>query len=73
MLILNLVMIEVVVLPILKNTKSIFFAVLLIKMCVLTINLASQSFFPEEKNGANKFIKAILKVYNYCRKEIKNT
>ena len=40
-------------------------------MCVLTIDLASQSFFPEEKNGANKFIKAILKVYNYCRKEIK--
>ena len=35
-------------LPILKNTKSIFLAVLLIK-CALMIDLANQSFFTEEK------------------------
>lgn len=36
-------------LPILKNIRRIFFEVLLAKLYVLTIDLASQSFFTEEE------------------------
>ena len=35
--------------PILKNIKSIFFAILLIKSCALMIDLTNQLFFTEEK------------------------
>lgn len=36
-------------LPIIKNIRRIFFEVLLAKLYVLTIDLASQSFFTEEE------------------------
>ena len=35
------------------------------------INLANQLFFTEEKNAVNKFIKAILEEYDYCKKVMK--
>ena len=46
---------------ILKYIINTFFAILLTKLYVLMIDLASQLFFTEKKNAANKFIKAILK------------
>ena len=55
MLILNLllrefiVMIEKITLHTLKNTKTIFPAVLLTKLFVLMINLVNQLFFKQEK------------------------
>ena len=58
-------------LPMPKNTNVIFLAVLLIKFCVLMIDLARQLFFTEEKNAINKFIKTILDEYDYCKKVIK--
>ena len=63
--------IEVIMLPMPKNTNVIFLAVLLIKFCVLMIDLARQLFFTEEKNAINKFIKTILDEYDYCKKVIK--
>ena len=57
-----------IMLHILKNIRQIFPAVLLIKLCVLMIDLASQLFFAEEKNAVYRFIKAILKEINYCKK-----
>ena len=51
-----------------KSIKSIFLAVLLTKLYVLIIDLANQSFFTEEKNAVNKFIEAILKENEYCKK-----
>ena len=58
-------------LPMPKNTNVIFLAVLLIKFCVLMIDLVRQLFFTEEKNAINKFIKTILDEYDYCKKVIK--
>ena len=63
--------IEVIMLPMPKNTNVIFLAVLLIKFCVLMIDLVRQLFFTEEKNAINKFIKTILDEYDYCKKVIK--
>ena len=36
------------------------------------IDLASQLFFTEKKNAVNKFIEAIFKEYDYCKKIIKH-
>ena len=58
-------------LPMPKNTNVIFLAVLLIKFCVLMIDLVRQLFFTEEKNAINKFIKTILDECDYCKKVIK--
>ena len=35
------------------------------------INIASQLFFTEEKDAVYRFIKAILKNYDYCKSAIK--
>ena len=51
-----------------KSIKSIFLEVLLTKLYVLIIDLANQSLFTEEKNAVNKFIEAILKENEYCKK-----
>ena len=48
-----------------KNMRHIFLAVLLTKLHVLIIGLASQLFFTEKKNALNKFIEAILKEKEY--------
>ena len=53
----------------LKNIKIIFIAVLLIKSCVLRIILVVV--FYRGENVVYKFIKAILKEYNYCKKVMK--
>ena len=62
------VMIEIIILHILKNINHIFFAVLLTKLYVLMINFANQLFFTEKKYAIYKFIEAVLKEYDYCRK-----
>ena len=54
-----------------KNTKIIFLAVLLIKLFLLITNFARKLFFTEEKNAIYRFIEAILKEYDYCKKMIK--
>ena len=54
-----------------NNIKIILLADLLIKLFVLIINLARKLFFTEEKNSVYRFIKAILKEYDYCKKMIK--
>ena len=64
-------MVKTVVLPVLKNVKSIFLAVLFVKLCALTTDLASQLFSTEEKNAVNKFIATILNEYRCCRAVIK--
>ena len=53
----------------LKSIKIIFIAVLLIKSCVLMILLVVVLYRGE--NVVYKFIKAILKEYNYCKKVMK--
>ena len=58
-------------LHILKNIKIIFLTALLTKFFVLIINLVNQLLFTEEKNDVNKFIEAILKEYDCCKKGIK--
>ena len=76
MLLLNLfwkelkVMIEIIILHTLENIKSKFLAVLPIKSFVLMLNLVIQLFFTGE-NVVYRFIKGILKGYNYCKKVIK--
>ena len=65
-------MIEVTIIHILKNIKNTFVAVLLIKLCVLMINLANQLFFMHEKNTVNHFIKSILKENGQFKQIIKN-
>ena len=55
---------------ILKNIKHIFLEVLLIKLFVLIMDLAKKLFFTEEKNALYRFIEAILKEYDYCKKMI---
>ena len=57
----------------LKNINIIFLAVLLIKLFVLMINSVKKLFFTEEKNAADRFIEAILKEYDYCKKNDKKT
>ena len=42
-------MIEIIILRALKDIRNTFLAVLLIKLCVLMINLVNQLFFKEEK------------------------
>ena len=59
--------IKVVMLPIPKNIKRIFVAVLLIKLCI------DDRFSKSGKNAVNKFIEAILKEYVYCKLVIKST
>ena len=58
------VMIKIIVLHILKKVKIIFLAVLLIKLCVLMIDLTSHSFFTEEKvefiDLLKKFFKSMI-------------
>ena len=54
-----------------KNIKVIFLAVLLTKLFVLIINLAKNFFMYRGKNAAYKFIEAVLKEYNYCKKIMK--
>ena len=54
----------------LKNVKIIFPAVLLTKLFVLIINLAKELCFIGEKS-IYRFIEAILKQYDYCKKVIK--
>ena len=54
-----------------KNIKIIFLAVLLTKLFVLTINLATDLFFTKEKNATYRFIKLILEEYDYCEKMLK--
>ena len=58
-------------LHLLKNIKYIFLAVLLIKLLVLIINLASQLFFTQNKNAVYRFIKPILEEYYYRKNVIK--
>ena len=65
-------MIEVIIIHILKNIKNTFVAVLLIKLCVLMINLANQLFFMHEKNTVNHFIKSILKENGQFKQTITN-
>ena len=55
-------MIQVIMLFIPKNMRQIFLAVLLIKLCVSMIYLATQLFFTKEKNAINKFIQAIIRI-----------
>ena len=64
-------MIGVMILYTLKNIKYIFLVVLLTKLFVLIINLASPLFFTEEKNPVCRFIKTNLKEYDYFRGVIK--
>ena len=51
-----------------KNIKNTFLAVLFTKLYVLMINLASQLFITRKK-AINKFIEAILKENEYCKKK----
>ena len=53
----------------LKNIKTTFLAVLLTKLFVLIINSVKKLFFTEEKSAAYRFIEAILKEYDYCKKK----
>ena len=53
-----------------KNIKTTFFAVLIIKLLLLIINLRRELFFTEEKNAAYRFIRAILEEYDYCKKKM---
>lgn len=48
-------------LPIIKNIRRIFFEVLLAKLYVLTIDLASQSFFTEEEMQLISLLKRFLR------------
>ena len=54
-----------------NNIKIILLADLLTKLFVLIINFARKLFFTEENNSVYRFIKAILKEYDYCKKMIK--
>ena len=63
-------MIEIIILHTLENIKSKFLAVLPIKSFVLMLNLVIQLFFTGE-NVVYRFIKGILKGYDYCKKVIK--
>ena len=58
-----------IILHLLKNTKNTLLAVLSTKLFVLMINLVNQLFFTGKK--CNRFIEAILKEYDYCKKVIK--
>ena len=51
-----------------KNIKTIFLAVLFIKLFVLIIDLLRQLLF---ENAAYEFIKAILNEDKYCKKIMK--
>ena len=64
-------MIEVIMLLLPKIIRNILLEVLLTKLYVLMIDLASQLFFIKEKNAVNKFIEASLKENEYCAKIIK--
>ena len=55
-----------------KNIKNTFLAVLPTKLFGLMKNLVNQLFFTGEKNAINRFIKVILKEYDYCKKGNKN-
>ena len=48
-------------LPIIKNIRRVFFEVLLAKLYVLTIDLASQSFFTEEEMQLISLLKRFLR------------
>ena len=63
--------IVVIILHTLKDIKRMFLVVLLTKLFVLIINLASQLFFTEAKNAVYRFNKTILKEYDYFRGVIK--
>ena len=54
-----------------KNIKITFLAVLLIKLFVLIISSVKKVFFTDKKNAVFKFIEAILKEHDYCKKMIK--
>ena len=60
----------IIMLLIPKNIKNTFLAVLFTKLYVLMINLASQLFITRKK-AINKFIEAILKENEYCKKKKK--
>ena len=55
-------MIEIIIFPALTNMKIIFFEVLLKRLCVLMIDLASQLFFTEEKMQFIDSLKHFLKI-----------
>ena len=73
-------MIDTKALQILKNIMIIFLSVLVIKLCVFVINLASNLFFTEEKKMQSvgllkQFLKImimILKDYDYYDNVTKN-
>ena len=62
-------MTEIKTLHILKNIKIIFFAVLLTKLFVLMIDLASQLFFTEEKMQSINLLKQFLKSMIIAKKK----
>ena len=62
---------KIIMLHRLKNIKIIFFAVLLTKLFVLMINLASQLFFTEEKMQSINLLKQLLKSMIIAKKIIK--
>ena len=47
------------------------FSVLFMKLIVLLINSVKELCFIEKKNAIHKFIEAILKGYDYCKKIVK--
>ena len=60
-----------IILHIMKKIKIIFLAVLLTKLFVLMINLASQLSFTEEKMQSINLLKQFLE-YDYCKKNKKH-
>ena len=54
-------MIEIIILRALKDIRNTFLAVLLIKLCVLMINLVNQLFFKEEKMKSIDLLKQFFK------------
>ena len=54
-------MIEIIILRALKDIRNTFLAVLLIKLCVLMINLVNQLFFKEEKMQSIDLLKQFFK------------
>ena len=53
------------------NIKSTFLAVFITSLFVLIINSIKQLLLIERGNAAGRFIEAILKEYEYCKKVMK--
>ena len=51
-----------------KNIKTMFHAVLLLKLCVLIIDTIKKIVLYRGKDAVNKFIRLIFNEYNYCKR-----